>query len=386
MIPTRLKFTVLLLLLELCGCIHSRLQLSLLPRSEHNWIMYGGDEGRKNLSTDILKPPLDSLWEYDAEAGFGSSAAAAIGDILLIGNLRGEVHAINFSTGKNVGFFDFGSAIVGTPLVDGEMMYVALANDGEGLIAYNLVKASIVWRSAIGNIESSPLLIGNRIYITTLEGKLICIEKEIGTSIWTYEISGERKTRSIRSSPASDGKVIVFGCDNGSMYAVDVNDGRLRWSAKTRASILASPSIQEGRVFIGSTDSTFYAFDVATGKQLWAQAVSGKINSSQAADKKHVYVATVNGTVYCLAGDDGSIVWKINTNGVINSAPLVSGATVYIGSLDRTLYALDSRSGEIIWRFKTDGRIKTMPVISQKHLFILAEDRSVVAFQERVNR
>jgi len=386
MISIKLQLISLLLLLDLCGCIHSRLQLLLPQKSDHNWIMYGGDKERKNFSSDILKLPLDSLWEYDAEAGFGSSAATAIGDILFVGNLRGEVHAINFTTGKNVGFFDFGSAIVGTPLIDREMMYVALANDGEGLVAYNLRTAKVIWRSAIGNIESSPLLVGNKIYITTLEGKLVCIEKEKGTNLWTFEISGNRKMRSIHSSPASDGNVIVFGCDNGSLYAVGINDGKLRWSAKTRASILASPSIQEGKVFIGSTDSTFYAFDIRTGKQLWTQALSGKINSSQAVANKHVYIATINRTIYCLAEDDGSIMWKINTNGVINSAPLVSGTTVYIGGLDKTLYALDSRSGKIIWQFKTGGRIKTMPVIFHKHLFILTEDRSVVVLQERVNR
>jgi len=377
---------VLLLLICMNGCVHVKLQMSGFQKNSHGWFMYGGDERRNNVAHEILKPPLDSLWEYDAEAGFGSSAASALGDTLLVGNLRGEVHAINFNTGKNIGFFDFGSAIVGTPLIDGEMMYVALANDGEGLVAYNLSKSKVVWRNTIGNIESSPLLVGNRIYITTLEGKLICLEKENGTIIWTYEISGDKRTRSIHSSPASDGNVIIFGCDNGSLYSVGLNDGILRWSSKTRASVLASPSIQEGRVFVGSTDSTFYAFDVTTGNLLWTQKLSGKINSSQAVDKKHIYVATINRTIYCLNVDDGSITWRMNIDGVINSAPLISGTTVYIGSLDKALYAIDSKSGEIIWQFKTGGRIKTMPVISRDHLFIFTEDRSVVAFKERADR
>lgn len=370
---------MIILMLGGIGCSYIRLQQSLSSRPT-DWVMYGGNAGRLNLAHEVLQPPLSMAWEYDASAGFGPSSAVAADSFLFVGNLQGEVHAVRISDGKGAGVFDFGSAIVGTPVLDRDLLYVVLAHDEESVIAYNLRFASIKWKAKIGDVESSPLILDKRLYVTTLTGKLVCLEKNDGMIAWTYELPSHVRTRIIHSSPASDSTLIVFGCDNGSVYAVGANDGKLRWSINTRKSVVASPSISRGKVFIGSLDSTLYALDVSTGKQLWAQPLGAKIYSSQAVDHNRVYVGTVGRTIYCLDAENGTIIWKVNTNGVINSPPLISGNVVYVGCIDKVLYALQGETGDVLWQFRTEGRIKTMPIISKNYLFVLAEDRSVIAF------
>ena len=234
-----------------------------------DWQFYGGTIERTNNSSYELKPPLTFAWQYDASAGFSPYSAAVVDNIIFVGNLQGEVHAVDVRTGKEFGAYDFGSAVYGTPVIDGELMYVVLGNEDESLVAYNLISGKILWKAKLGDIETSPLLHENHLFITTLDGKIVSIEKEHGNRAWEYEVPSHITPAAIHSSPASDGNVIVFGCDDGSLYAVTKNYGQLKWHAKTHGSILASPSIKDSVVYVGSLDSTLYAIQVSTGKIIW---------------------------------------------------------------------------------------------------------------------
>ena len=373
---------LIILLFVITGCPHYRLQIPSIHHDEHGWKMYGGCIERNNYSHESIIPPLDSLWEYDSEAGFSHSPAVASGNFLFVGNLRGEIHAVNIGTGRKAGVYHFGSSVIGTPCIDGDTVYVAVANDEDGLTAYNLTTGKIQWQAPIGDIETCPLLLDNKILITTLNGKLICLNKSTGGIIWTNEITSERKTKFIHSSPASDGNVIVFGTDGGILYAVDVKGGQLRWSTKTNSCIVASPAISNGRIFVGSTDSLLHAFDISNGKQFWSRNLHGKIYSSQAIDENHIYATIIGREVYCLNSEDGSLLWKTNVGGIVNSTPLLSGNILYIGTLNKTILALDAVSGSILWKLEMGGRIKSMPVVFKKRLFVFTEDRSVVCFGE----
>ncbi len=57
---------------------------------------------------------------------------------LLVGNLRGELYAADGQTGKRIGWIKLGDAIQGSPVVDGSMVYVAVSNSSESLVAFDL--------------------------------------------------------------------------------------------------------------------------------------------------------------------------------------------------------------------------------------------------------
>jgi outer membrane protein assembly factor BamB len=53
-------------------------------------------------------------------------------------------------------------------------------------------------------------------------------------------------------------------------------------------------------VYVGSTDAHLYAIDAEQGKLRWKYKVDGKIYSAAAIDEKHVYFNSVNGTLYAV--------------------------------------------------------------------------------------
>lgn len=362
-----------------CGCTQFRLRQSL-HEDPPAWPMYGGSMERRNVSSESLAPPFEQIWEYDASAGFASQSAVAADSFIFAANLLGEVHAVHVRTGDRSGEFDFGASIIGAPVIQNGILYVALTRETENLIAYDLTSGKVLWKSEVGDVESSPLLVGNHLYVTTLSGKLVAVETKSGESVWSYELPRNSRTSAIHSSPASDGETIVFGSDDGVLYAVGL-DGKERWKIIIGAPIMAAPSIYEGRVFVGALDDTFYAFNLLDGKLLWKKNLGSHIYASQSVDASALYVGTSGGVLCCLDQVSGEIVWQRLLNSVIGASPLVSDTLVYVGCLDKHVYVLSSKTGEQLWRYSSDARVKTTPLIVKGYLVVLREDRTIIGFR-----
>ena len=367
--------------LVLSACHTSGLQ-DLTPARETDWTMYGGTMQRTNIARETLHPPLVPVWEYDANAGFSPYAVVAEGGYIFIANLKGEIHAVNIETGKKALVHNFGSAIFAGPVIDGSVLYVALSKGQESFIAFDMKSASTLWKTELGGIEASPLLVGVRLYVVSLWGGLSCVDKHDGKVLWTYKDSDESNPSLMRSPPVSDGTIVVFCRDDGSIFAVKADSGNLVWRAKVDRAIPSAPLIAEGALYVGSLDSCFYSFDLSTGAMRWRAKLDGRIFASPALGSNTVYVGTGSGSVYCLDRDAGRTEWKFQAQSGISAAPIISGDVIYAGSLDQSLYALDAVHGAKLWSWKTEGRIKTTPLLHGGYLVLLRDNRTVTAFRE----
>lgn len=372
---------VLLLCAGAAGCTPFNLRESV-RLGDGDWTMYGGNPGRTNATSESLVPPLAVRWEYDASAGFSSFSASAAESLVFVGTLRGEVHAVRLRTGEGAGARDFGSAVVGTPVVGRQGLFVALSGDENSLAAYDLANGVMKWEAKLGDIESSPLLAGEKLYVASLGGTISCLDASTGSVLWTHALPAARRSSAVRSSPAIDGETLVVGCDDGMLYALSAADGTRRWSAKTGASIAGTPSISTGRVFVGSLDENLYAFDARDGALLWKRPLGAKIYASPAVDAHRVCIGTSDGSFAALHPETGEILWQASLNGVVSAAALIAGSVVYVPCLDKTLTAFDASTGERLWQYSAPGRIKSSPVLVRGFLVILTEDRSVIGLSE----
>lgn len=361
------------------GCSVLRLYEPVRVRF-NDWAMYGGNPQRTHLANEEIRLPIEQRWEYDAKAGFGNGSALVADSLVFVGTRQGELHVVRIGTGTRAGVMDFGSAIVGVPVVENHFVYVPLTRNGQNLIAYDLQRGAVAWRVEMSDIETSPLMIENQLYVTTMRGELVCIERFTGRIAWQYAIRARNRIIPIRSSPATDYERIFFGADDGKLYAVGRYDGKLRWVFSTAKSIVATPSVHEERVFVGSTDQSLYCLDAKSGELIWKRGLGGTLYASQAVDRERVYVGTSRGEFFCIDQRTGDVLWKYRAQRVISAAPLIAGAVVFVGSLDKHLYAFDAMTGEVLWSREFSSRIRTTPVVREGYLILLLEDRTVVAF------
>jgi len=375
--PVLAIFVVFLLFAS--GCAGIRIQRSLAQKP-YDWLTYGGAPSRANESSSTVIPPLKPMWEYDALAGI-SGTPLVRDSVALVGTLRGELHAINIVTGDRIGYAVMESAVSGTPVWDGGYAYVACALGTETLLCMSLRDGTRKWTGKYGPIETSPLVVGEFLYVVTLDGVLECLKKEDGLEFWKYEFAEKDVRKPVRSSPATDGEVVVFGSDGGGIYAVERLSGKLRWKYQAAASIFATPVLSNGVCIVGAIDGVLYALDTRTGELRWKWETGTRIFAPAAATQNQIFIGTADGKVTALNLESGKKLWSFSCRSVVSCAPLVAGDILYVGSQDRNLYALRVATGEKIWQYEAPGRIKVSPVIWGDAMLLTYEDRYITALK-----
>lgn len=192
------------------------------------------------------------------------------------------------------------------------------------------------------------------------------------TLAWKFKTAGR-----VISSPLVVGDVVYVGSTDGSLYAVNRSDGTQRWKFDSKGPISSSPAFHNGLVYISSLDGLVYAVDASTGESRWTFATKGErrftapgihgaiprtermpdpfdvFTSSPTVANGTVYIGSGDQNVYALDAGTGALRWTFATGDVVHASPAVAGGVVIIGSWDRNVYALDARSGRERWRYTT---------------------------------
>lgn len=366
-------------LLALPGCAGLRIPDSLRI-DEHDWPFFGRTQTRTNATDEILTPPLQLVWEQDITTGMGFGSPIVIDSIVIITNMKGELLALNANTGKKFGWVTLGDAMHGSPVLENNIAYVAVTNSRESLVAFDLQQGKVLWKEEYGDIEVTPLLLRGKLYFGNTAGFFFCVEKEKGELEWKYRIPDNAKRKGIRSSATTDDSLIIFGAEDGSLYALDAKYGSERWSYNTGAPVFASPAVNNGLVLCGNADGLLVALDAKTGALVWKFNAGTSIYATPSFTQQLTLIGTTGGKLYALRTNDGSLVWSREFNSVINSSAVVSGNVAYFGTLKKELYAINVSDGSVVWSQTLEGRVKTSPAIAYGKLFVATDDKSLRAF------
>ena len=188
---------------------------------------------------------------------------------------------------------------------------------------------------------------------------------------WTFPTGG----RIVSSAVWRDGAVL-FGSDDGNVYAVDAVTGRQRWMTHTGGPVASSLALAGERAFAVSYDGRLYALDVRTGEVLWKFASEGErrfeakglhgllprtqtypdlydvyLSSPLVVDGKVVF-GSGDGHVYAVDAASGRLAWKFATGDGVHASPAYADGLVVVGSWDGKLYALDAATGAQRWAFQ----------------------------------
>jgi outer membrane protein assembly factor BamB len=214
-------------------------------------------------------------------------------------------------------------------------------------------------------IVSTPLLLNDRIYITSIGGYLYCVDKEKGKPIETFSFNNGRPLRAgFRSGPITDGSVLYAGCCDHNLYAIDPASGMLHWAYATNGQIEGAPVLMEGKIYVGNWAGRLYCIDKAIGNELWYWNAKSKIRCTPTAYDGKVYFGDDAGNFYCLdAKSQPELLWEFKAGKEIYSTPATDGDAVWLTSLDGNIYCLDATTGKQRWVFKTSNEIWAGPYI-----------------------
>ena len=123
------------------------------------------------------------------------------------------------------------------------------------------------WKRNLGASETSPTVVGSRLYIGTAEGNVYCLRASDGKTLWSYHV-GEP----VKGAIAYDRGRVFFGSYDGHALRPHRRHGEVASGRRRPRSghFYSTPAVAYSRVYVGSTDHAVYAFDERTGARVWS--------------------------------------------------------------------------------------------------------------------
>jgi len=149
------------------------------------------------------------------------------------------------------------------------------------------------WKAAVPYGQSSPVVVGTRLYVTASEGDrliTLCMDTRTGRELWRRDLRRERAQIAYKANdpasptPAADQTGVVAFFPEFGLVSYNI-DGQVRWTSrlgpfKNFYGMAGSPIIDGSTVVLvcdQQTGSFVIALDRSTGRQLWKTARSGMI-------------------------------------------------------------------------------------------------------------
>lgn len=217
------------------------------------------------------------------------------------------------------------------------------------------------------------------------------------TLVWTYAIGGP-----INHPPLPVGDVIIAVANNGSVRALNIQDGSLRWQYAPEERIWDRTYASDGRsFFIGLEGGLLAALDVATGELRWQKELGVNAQTPLRVADDVLYVPTTfvgpglrtdpqgQAKLFALNPQDGTEMWSFTSDNYILQTPARFGDTVYVGgsyeadvAVDEggpmRLYALSAADGAVKWTYESlDGYPKQLYATETAVAYIAYQDVTV---------
>jgi outer membrane protein assembly factor BamB len=182
----------------------------------------------------------------------------------------------------------------------------------------------------------APLALGSEAVFGVSGTRLLAVDLSDGRVRWSVD-AGEAPL-----GPAATADAVVIAV--GAAVQAYRPDGTALWQQSLPAAVTVAPVVDQSRVVVALADQSLAALDAATGAIAWRAPMDVE-PVSLAATADRVYAATVNGLLcafkYSSTRDD----WCFDVGIPAVGAPQVDAHNVYVAYADNALRAFDRGNG-----------------------------------------
>ena len=240
------------------------------------------------------------LWTYETpNQAEITSGVSFIGNKILFGCADESLYCLSEKGEKLWTFRVQGGPVLATPAIAQDRTFVAGCDST--LHVLDAAKGEELSSLDLGSqIGSTAAVAGDHLFVGTMGNTVLGVDWKQGKISWVYE--PEKTKQPFYSSPAVTEKLIIIGCRDRHIRALDRVKGTEVWDFAASGQVDCSPVIVGDRVIVGAKDRTgsLYVLDLAKGKLRAKIELDGAIIGSPAVSDSRLVIATEKGTVYCL--------------------------------------------------------------------------------------
>ncbi|KAH8061954.1 hypothetical protein JL722_3912 [Aureococcus anophagefferens] len=200
-------------------------------------------------------------WNASLDMGVGEGTPALVGAAA-----TSSAGCLNRSTGALAWRAPAGLQVQSTPAVGASQLYVGSYDNC--LDAYALAGGASRWRTCTaGRLEASALVVerhGAEVVVVGSGDGHVYAFSAAGDVLWRTRLGNAvslLRQGGVGSSAALRGDTLYVGGPDA-FFALDADSGAERWRHTTGAMVGSSPAVFGTRVYVGCEDGDLYAFDV----------------------------------------------------------------------------------------------------------------------------
>jgi len=194
----------------------------------------------------------------------------------------------------------------------------------------------------------------------------------------------------LRSSPAVVGDTVYIGSVDGNLYAFDINNGASRWKFGTEGIITSSPTVSEGAVYITSEEpaaGALYKLDATSGGQVWKKQLAYEQQFTGGSDMQGtptvaagmVFASANLRSFFGIDASTGDTIWTFTNPSAtefIVSAPIyLEGKLFIIDKFD--IACLNATTGDKIWSSYSGDELYVSPSYADNQLYVATSQRRI---------
>ena len=176
-----------------------------------------------------------------------------------------------------------------SPLIYNNIIYTSGLKDTMDVVSAFDMKGKLLWQTAVGTAwlkahsetRNTPTIQGNRIYIESGIGEVVCLDATSGRILWKRNPAKEFKGKFSVWGPAesllltNNAVISVIGGDDASVVALDKKDGSLVWKSSpvNDAKAYCSPQIIDrngNKILLVELEREILGINPSDGQIFWS--------------------------------------------------------------------------------------------------------------------
>ena len=270
------------------------------------------------------------------------------------------------------------------------------------LLALDAAKGTVRWRHGIDvPARSAPTVADGRIFLTTIDSKLLALSADDGHLLWSYQATQTVTTVLGSPAPASAQGIVIAGFGSGEIAALRSDSGTLVWTdglglAEGRATLVdflairGAPVISNGQVYATGLGGLTIAADLLAGRRVWERRVASENTPCIAGD--WMFLISTDQEVGAINVNDARIAWvaalphwedpdKKKDPITWYGPTLAGGRLIVLGSNNQAL-SLNPMTGETVTTMSLSAAPAPFsPVVVDGTVLVVTEDGKLTAWR-----
>ena len=389
--------------------------LAVLPSMTYtnDWLQIGGNSKHvmNNLSAN---DNMQKIWKVNFGKGENKrnlllAQPIIVGDYIYTQDVHGTVSAFDIKNGNKIWKKKIKPS--NKNILDNGLNGSGIASDGEkifaltgfgSVIAFNALNGQEIWRVEKNTpLRTSPNICKNKLIIQTLDNRLLILNTQDGSEIFTYNTSSEDTVLAGGATPACsvEKNIIVAGFSNGYIETFNADIGYPLWtvslvntkrgnSTTNINAIKASPIIDESIIYAIGNNDMLTAFDYKSGEIIWSKDI-GSTNTPWISGN-YIYIVSNNYEIICLDKLSGDIIYSSKLleeytleerADIYLSGPIMINNRLLVSASNGVIYIISATNGKVEHTIDIKSKIPFTPISASETVIFTTSDADIIAYR-----